>query len=82
MGATTINEAMKLACVHAIAGLAQAETSDHVLRAHGDQQLHFGLDYFIPRPFDQRLITRIAPALARAAMDSGVATRPIEDMDA
>ncbi|QTF93487.1 NADP-dependent malic enzyme [Halomonas sp. BM-2019] len=82
VGATTINPAMTLACVHAIADLAQAESSDAVMRAYGDQLLRFGPDYLIPKPFDPRLILRIAPAVARAAMDSGVATRPIEDMDA
>ncbi len=82
VGATTINEAMKLACVHAIADLAQAESSDAVMRAYGDQLLRFGPDYLIPKPFDPRLITRIAPAVAKAAMESGVATRPIEDLDA
>lgn len=82
VGATTINEEMKLACVQAIADLALAEASDDVLRAYGDQPLRFGPEYLIPKPFDPRLIIRIAPAVAQAAMDSGVATRPIEDMDA
>ncbi len=83
VGATTINEAMKLACVHAIADLAQAETSDdQVTRAYGGQSLSFGPDYLIPKPFDRRLLIRIAPAVAKAALDTGVATRPIEDMDA
>jgi malate dehydrogenase (oxaloacetate-decarboxylating)(NADP+) len=83
VGATTINEEMKLACVRAIADLAQAEVSEAVVRAYGgDQTLRFGPEYLIPKPFDPRLITRIAPAVAKAAMASGVATRPIEDMDA
>ena len=82
VGATTINEAMKLACVHAIAELARAEQSDIVSAAYGSDSAGFGADYLIPRAFDPRLITRIAPAVAKAAMDSGVATRPIADMDA
>ncbi len=82
VGATTINEQMKLACVHAIAELAQAEQSDIVTAAYGAGSPGFGPDYLIPRPFDPRLITRIAPAVAKAAMDSGVATRPIQDFDA
>ena len=83
VGATTINEAMKLAAVQAIADLALAEPSDVVSRAYeGDQALAFGPDYFIPRPFDPRLILQVAPAVAKAAMDSGVATRPIADFDA
>jgi malate dehydrogenase (oxaloacetate-decarboxylating)(NADP+) len=81
VGATTINEAMKLAAVRAIAGLAMAEQSEVVTAAYGDSNLRFGPDYLIPRPFDPRLITEIAPAVAQAAMDSGVATRPILDMD-
>ncbi len=80
-GATTINEAMKIACVRAIADLARVETSDIVLKAYGGQPTSFGPDYLIPRPFDPRLITAIAPAVAKAAMDSGVATRPIADFD-
>lgn len=82
VGATAINEEMKLAAVHAIAELALAEQSDVVASAYGDEELAFGPDYLIPKPFDPRLIVQIAPAVARAAMDSGVATRPIEDMDA
>src|SRR5205085_11550506 len=77
-GATTINEAMKLACVHAIADLAMAEQSDIVATAYNAQDLRFGPEYLIPKPFDPRLIVNIAPAVARAAMESGVATRPIE----
>ena len=81
VGATTVNEPMKLAAVHAIADLAQAEQSDVVAAAYGsDEQLHFGPDYLIPRPFDPRLIIKIAPAVAKAAMDSGVATRPLPDL--
>ncbi|MGI8471108.1 NADP-dependent oxaloacetate-decarboxylating malate dehydrogenase [Pectobacterium brasiliense] len=82
VGATTINEEMKLACVHAIADLALAEQSEVVASAYGDQELSFGPDYLIPKPFDPRLIIKIAPAVAKAAMDSGVAARPIEDFDA
>lgn len=82
VGATTINEEMKLACVHAIADLALAEQNDVVASAYGDQDLSFGPEYIIPKPFDPRLIVKIAPAVARAAMESGVATRPIEDFDA
>ncbi|HEX7952879.1 MAG TPA: NADP-dependent malic enzyme, partial [Burkholderiales bacterium] len=82
VGATVINEEMKLACVHAIAELAQAEQSDVVAMAYEGAELSFGPDYIIPKPFDPRLITRIAPAVAKAAMDSGVATRPIADFDA
>jgi malate dehydrogenase (oxaloacetate-decarboxylating)(NADP+) len=82
VGATTINEAMKLACVRAIADLAMAEQSDIVAAAYGSQDLKFGPDYLIPKPFDPRLIVMIAPAVAKAAMESGVATRPITDFDA
>ncbi len=81
VGATTINEEMKLAAVHAIAELAHAEASDVVSRAYGDQPMTFGKDYIIPKPFDPRLILTIAPAVAKAAMDSGVATRPIKDFN-
>jgi len=82
VGATTINEAMKLAAVRAIADLAMAEQSDIVVSAYGAEDLSFGPEYLIPKPFDPRLIVQIAPAVARAAMDSGVATRPIPDFDA
>jgi len=83
VGATTINTEMELAAVRAIADLAMAEISDIVARAYGnDEELSFGPEYFIPKPFDPRLILQIAPAVAQAAMDSGVATRPIADMDA
>jgi len=81
VGATTINEEMKLACVHAIADLAMAEQSDVVASAYGDEDLTFGPEYLIPKPFDPRLIVKIAPAVARAAQESGVATRPIVDME-
>ena len=81
-GATAINEAMKIACVEALADLALAEPSDVVAAAYGDQLLLFGPDYIIPKPFDPRLITTLAPAVAKAAMDSGVATRPIQDFAA
>ena len=82
VGASTINEAMKLAAVHALAELAYAGTDDRAAAAYGDQQLSFGPDYLIPKPFDRRLILKIAPAVARAAMELGVATRPIADFDA
>ncbi|MBB5018469.1 malate dehydrogenase (oxaloacetate-decarboxylating)(NADP+) [Chitinivorax tropicus] len=82
VGATTINEEMKLACVRAIADLAMAEQSDVVADAYVGQNLSFGPDYIIPKPFDPRLILKIAPAVAKAAMDSGIATRPIKDMQA
>jgi malate dehydrogenase (oxaloacetate-decarboxylating)(NADP+) len=82
VGATTINEEMKLATVHALAALARAEQSDVVTAAYGDESTGFGPEFLIPRAFDPRLITRIAPAVAKAAMDSGVATRPIADLEA
>ena len=82
VGATTINEAMKIAAVKAIADLATAEQSDVVAAAYGEQNVRFGPEYLIPRPFDPRLIVQIAPAVAKAAMDSGVATRPIENFGA
>ncbi|MBC9073715.1 NADP-dependent malic enzyme [Thauera sp. CAU 1555] len=82
VGASTINEEMKLACVKAIAELAQAEQSDIVASAYGGAELSFGPEYIIPKPFDPRLIVKIAPAVAKAAMDSGVATKPLEDMAA
>ena len=81
-GATEINQAMKIACVEAISRLARAGTSDVVASAYQGESLTFGPDYLIPKPFDQRLILEIAPAVAQAAMDSGVAERPIEDMEA
>src|SRR5215208_2747839 len=80
-GATKITEAMKLACVREIAALAKAEASDEVAAAYQGQDLKFGPDYIIPTPFDVRLILRIAPAVAKAAAESGVATRPIADLD-
>ena len=82
VGASSINEEMKHAAVYAIAELAQAEQSDEVEEVYGDENLGFGADHLIPKPFDPRLITRIAPAVAQAAMDSGVAERPIDDMKA
>jgi len=81
VGARTINEEMKLAAVTAIAELARAEQSDIVAAAYGTDQIRFGGDYFIPRPFDPRLITMVAPAVAEAAIRSGVATRPYPDLD-
>ncbi|WP_439236183.1 NADP-dependent malic enzyme [Lonepinella koalarum] len=82
VSATTINEEMKMAAVHAIADLALAEQNEVVTSAYGGNEVSFGPDYIIPKPFDPRLIVRIAPAVAKAAMDSGVATRPITDWDA
>jgi malate dehydrogenase (oxaloacetate-decarboxylating)(NADP+) len=82
VGATTINEPMKLAAVRALAELAMAEQSELVTAAYGEQNLTFGPEYLIPKPFDPRLIVKIAPAVAKAAMDSGVATRPITDFEA
>ncbi len=81
VGATVINEAMKLACVRAIAALARREASD-LGGAYGEEIPSFGAEYLIPRPFDPRLLVMLASAVAQAAMDSGVATRPIADMDA
>ncbi len=80
-GASTINEAMKLAAVRALAELAQAEPSEIVALAYGEPTPAFGPDYLIPRAFDPRLITSLAPAVAKAAMESGVASRPIKDFD-
>ncbi len=82
VGATAITREMEIAAVHALADLAQAEQSDIVAMAYGEKNLAFGADYLIPRPFDPRLIVKIAPAVARAAMECGVATRPIGDFDA
>jgi malate dehydrogenase (oxaloacetate-decarboxylating)(NADP+) len=82
VGATTINEPMKLAAVRAIADLAKAEQSDIVAAAYGIEDVKFGPDYLIPKPFDPRLIVQVAPAVAQAAMESGVATRPIPDFAA
>ena len=79
VGATVINEAMKVACVHAIANLARREASD-LGSAYGDDVPCFGPEYLIPRPFDPRLLVEVAAAVAQAAMDSGVALRPIADM--
>ncbi|NOZ16127.1 MAG: NADP-dependent malic enzyme [Betaproteobacteria bacterium] len=82
VGATPITREMEVAAVHAVAELARQEQSDIVASAYGIQDLSFGPEYLIPKPFDPRLIVKIAPAVAQAAMDSGVAKRPIEDMDA
>jgi malate dehydrogenase (oxaloacetate-decarboxylating)(NADP+) len=82
VGATTISDEMEIAAVRAIAELAQAETSEQVALAYGIESISFGPDYIIPRPFDPRLIARVAPAVAKAAMDCGVAARPIADLDA
>jgi len=82
VGATTISEEMKMAAVKAIAELARAEQSEVAARAYGEKVASFGPEYLIPNPFDPRLIVKIAPAVAKAGMDSGVATRPIQDWDA
>ena len=81
-GATKITEAMKLACVRQIADLAKADISEEVATAYAGKELVFGSEYLIPTPFDSRLILRIAPAVAKAAEESGVAARPIKDMEA
>ena len=81
-GATKITDAMKLACVREIAELAKADISEEVANAYAGKELSFGPDYLIPTPFDSRLILRIAPAVAKAAAESGVATRPITDYEA
>jgi malate dehydrogenase (oxaloacetate-decarboxylating)(NADP+) len=82
VGATTITREMEIAAVETVAALAQAEQSDVVASAYGIQNLSFGPEYLIPKPFDPRLIVKIAPAVAKAAMESGVATRPIKDLEA
>ena len=82
VGATAINDEMKMACVLAIAELARMEASDVAAQAYGGQAPKFGPDYLIPQPFDPRLLVQLAPAVAKAAMDSGVAQRPIEDLEA
>lgn len=81
-GATTINEAMKQACVKAIADLTMKEATDVVAEAYAGEELKFGPDYLIPKPFDPRLVEELPVAVVKAAMESGVATRPIEDLDA
>ncbi len=81
VGATTINEEMKAACVKALADLARMEPSERVTKSLGAQGLRFGPEYLIPKPFDHRLLIQLAPAVAQAAMDSGVATKPIESME-
>jgi malate dehydrogenase (oxaloacetate-decarboxylating)(NADP+) len=81
-GATAVNDEMKIACVRALAALARKEPSEVVARAFGEQAGGFGPDQIIPKPFDPRLIVELAPAVAKAAMESGVATRPIADFDA
>jgi malate dehydrogenase (oxaloacetate-decarboxylating)(NADP+) len=81
VGATTINEEMKLACVNALSNLVQREVSDAVLQAYGGKPDKFGAEYLIPKPFDPRLVVEVSMAVAKAAVDSGVATRPIKDFD-
>jgi malate dehydrogenase (oxaloacetate-decarboxylating)(NADP+) len=81
-GASTITDEMEIAAVYAIADLAQAEQSEVVAAAYAGESLAFGPEYLIPKPFDPRLMIKIAPAVAQAAADSGVATRPIHDMEA
>ena len=82
VGATKVNHAMKLACVDAIAALARRESTDEVQSVYKEESLKFGPDYLIPKPFDARLFAEVSFAVAAAAMDSGVALRPIEDLDA
>ncbi|WP_233233515.1 NADP-dependent malic enzyme [Bordetella sp. LUAb4] len=82
VGATTITRGMEKAAVYAIAGLAEEEQNEIVAAAYGTYDISFGADYFIPKPFDPRLIVRIAPAVAKAAMEEGVATRPLNDLEA
>jgi malate dehydrogenase (oxaloacetate-decarboxylating)(NADP+) len=82
VGATVINDEMKMACVRALADLARREVSDVSAAAYAGQSLEFGPEYLIPKPFDPRLLVYLATATAEAAMDSGVATRPLEDIDA
>jgi malate dehydrogenase (oxaloacetate-decarboxylating)(NADP+) len=82
VGASTINDDMKLACVRALAELTHMELQQVGTISHQDESLTFGPDYIIPKPFDPRLLVQVAPAVAQAAMDSGVATRPIKDMPA
>ena len=81
VGASTINDQMKLACLRAIADIAMAPSSHVVASVYGEQDLTFGPEYLLPKPFDPRLITSVAPAVAKAAIDSGVATRPLEDFE-
>ena len=81
-GATTVNAEMQMACVEALAELTRLEASDVSTAAYGGKPLRFGRDYLIPKPFDPRLLVHLAPATAKAAMESGVATRPIKDLDA
>ncbi|BDW84777.1 NADP-dependent malic enzyme [Roseicyclus marinus] len=82
VGATEINDAMQIACIEGIAALARATTSAEAAAAYAGEQLTFGPDYLIPKPFDRRLIGVVASAVAKAAMESGVATRPLDDIDA
>ncbi|HUX78327.1 MAG TPA: phosphate acyltransferase, partial [Alphaproteobacteria bacterium] len=82
VGATTINEEMKLACVHALANLTHKEASDVVTSIYTHEDLRFGPNYIIPKPFDPRLVTELPPAVAEAAMKTGVATRPLQDIEA
>lgn len=82
VGATEINDEMQIACIEGIAALARATTSAEAAAAYQGEQLTFGADYLIPKPFDPRLSAVVSTAVAKAAMDSGVATRPLEDLDA
>ena len=82
VGASEINDAMKIACIEGIAAMARATTSAEAAEAYKGEQLTFGVDYLIPKPFDPRLMGVVASAVAKAAMDSGVATRPLEDVEA
>jgi malate dehydrogenase (oxaloacetate-decarboxylating)(NADP+) len=82
VGATAINEEMKMACVRAIAALARKEATAEVAAIYSDESLEFGSKYMIPKPFDPRLIVELPMAVAKTAMETGVATRPIEDWEA
>jgi malate dehydrogenase (oxaloacetate-decarboxylating)(NADP+) len=81
VGATTINDAMQLACIDGIAALARATTSAEAAAAYQGEEMTFGADYLIPKPFDPRLVSVVSSAVAKAAMDTGVATRPIENLE-
>ena len=82
VGATEINDAMQIGCVEGIAALARATTSAEAAAAYKGEQLSFGADYLIPKPFDPRLMGIVASSVAQAAMESGVAKRPLPDLDA
>ena len=79
--ASAINDEMKMAAVKALAGLAKQDVPDSVRKAYGNVEIKFGREYLIPKPFDPRVLLHVAPAVAQAAMESGVARRPIENME-